>query len=64
MPSPTSPTTQSGLPPKGALPSYNSVMEESPQGDKASSKSDNSEDSGVVDWKDSKVKLSFHPYAF
>lgn len=57
MPSPTSPTTTTegtGLPPKSALPSYNSVMEENPQADKASSKSDNSEDSGVVDWKDAK----------
>ncbi|KAK3732116.1 hypothetical protein RRG08_026500 [Elysia crispata] len=57
MPSPTSPTTEAGLPPKSALPSYNSVMEEHPQADKASSKSDNSEDSGVVDWKDSKSVL-------
>ncbi|RUS80633.1 hypothetical protein EGW08_011583 [Elysia chlorotica] len=54
MPSPTPPTTEAR---GGLLPSYNSVMEESAQTDKVSSKSDNSDDSGVVDWKDSKSVL-------
>ncbi|GFO05278.1 BTB/POZ domain-containing protein 6 [Plakobranchus ocellatus] len=55
MPSPSSPSSPTtGLPPKSALPSYNSVVEENPQADKASHNSDNSDDSGVVDWKDTK----------